>query len=329
MAPGGAPTPTAPVELAARTFTRGDVDRTWRRVSFTSLVRDAGGARQRPRPAPTRPATSTPAPSPTTPSSPGGAGTGEPPAPGPGGTARRRPARVVPARCRTGDLPPRRPRARRPRRPRRRRDGGPAARDARTASRRRCRAPPDGARGLRAAVLTPLGPVGGDARLADLGVGTASTSSASSSRSAAGTPPTARRSPSARSPTGSQTSSDPLVAGYAERLRDPALRGKVRGFLNGSIDLLARLPDGRFLVADYKSNWLGDRATGRSVVDDYHPGCARRGDARPPLRAAGGALPRRHPPLPALARPRVRLRPHVAGGATCSCGDGRTRHAAR
>jgi exodeoxyribonuclease V beta subunit len=64
-------------------------------------------------------------------------------------------------------------------------------------------------------------------------------------------------------------SGDPLLERYAERLRDPALRPPVRGYLNGSIDLLARLPGDRFLVADYKSNWLGDRATRRSVADDY------------------------------------------------------------
>ncbi len=52
---------------------------------------------------------------------------------------------------------------------------------------------------------------------------------------------------------------DPM-AGYATRLEDPALRASVRGFLTGSIDLVMRL-DGvggpRFLIVDYKTNWLG------------------------------------------------------------------------
>ena len=52
---------------------------------------------------------------------------------------------------------------------------------------------------------------------------------------------------------------DPL-AGYAERLGDPALRPSLRGYLTGSIDLVVRLhgPDGvpRFAIADYKTNWL-------------------------------------------------------------------------
>jgi exodeoxyribonuclease V beta subunit len=49
---------------------------------------------------------------------------------------------------------------------------------------------------------------------------------------------------------------DPL-AGYAARLEDPALRSAVRGFLTGSIDLVARLPGPRFAIVDYKTNWLG------------------------------------------------------------------------
>jgi exodeoxyribonuclease V beta subunit len=48
---------------------------------------------------------------------------------------------------------------------------------------------------------------------------------------------------------------DPL-AGYAERLADPALRQDVRGFLAGSLDLVVRLPGARFAVLDYKTNRL-------------------------------------------------------------------------
>jgi exodeoxyribonuclease V beta subunit len=47
---------------------------------------------------------------------------------------------------------------------------------------------------------------------------------------------------------------DPL-APYADRLDDPALRRRVRGYLTGSIDLVARV-GGRFVIADYKTNWL-------------------------------------------------------------------------
>jgi exodeoxyribonuclease V beta subunit len=47
---------------------------------------------------------------------------------------------------------------------------------------------------------------------------------------------------------------DPL-AGYAERLGDPVLRRSVRGYVTGSIDLVARVGE-RFAVVDYKTNWL-------------------------------------------------------------------------
>jgi exodeoxyribonuclease V beta subunit len=53
---------------------------------------------------------------------------------------------------------------------------------------------------------------------------------------------------------------DPLVD-YHERLRDPLLTAEVRGFLTGSIDLVARIGE-RHLVVDYKTNILapiGDR----------------------------------------------------------------------
>ena len=44
---------------------------------------------------------------------------------------------------------------------------------------------------------------------------------------------------------------------YATRLRDPALGGVLRGYLTGSLDLVLRLPGDRFVLADYKTNWLG------------------------------------------------------------------------
>lgn len=47
---------------------------------------------------------------------------------------------------------------------------------------------------------------------------------------------------------------DPL-AGYHVRLRDPVIAAEVRGFLTGSIDLVARVGD-RHVVIDYKSNRL-------------------------------------------------------------------------
>lgn len=66
---------------------------------------------------------------------------------------------------------------------------------------------------------------------------------------------------------------DPLrEAGYPQRLRHPGFTNELRGYLNGSIDLLVRLQghDGepRYFIADYKTNKLG---SGVPTVDDYHP----------------------------------------------------------
>ena len=49
---------------------------------------------------------------------------------------------------------------------------------------------------------------------------------------------------------------DDPVARYAHRLRDPTLQGVLRGYLTGSLDLVFRLPDHRFYLADYKTNRL-------------------------------------------------------------------------
>lgn len=62
---------------------------------------------------------------------------------------------------------------------------------------------------------------------------------------------------------------DPL-AGYAERLSDPALRSTVRGFLTGSIDLVMRLDGPRFAIVDYKTNWLGPFGE-PLTLRHYHP----------------------------------------------------------
>ncbi len=54
---------------------------------------------------------------------------------------------------------------------------------------------------------------------------------------------------------------DPL-APYIDRLTGTALGGQpLRGYLSGSVDAVLRVPDGdshRYLVVDYKTNWLGD-----------------------------------------------------------------------
>jgi exodeoxyribonuclease V beta subunit len=117
--------------------------------------------------------------------------------------------------------------------------------------------------GLRAAIETPLGPVlGGDARLRDLARVDRLDELDFELPLVGGDAPRARLSLDAIAgvlrahlPAG-----DPL-SGYAERLADPGLRPSLRGYLTGSIDLVARVRDpagvARFAVVDYKTNWLG------------------------------------------------------------------------
>lgn len=66
---------------------------------------------------------------------------------------------------------------------------------------------------------------------------------------------------------------DPLAA-YVDRLTDASLgRQPLRGYLSGSLDVVLRVPDGtghRYIVADYKTNWLGE--TDRPLTAaDYTP----------------------------------------------------------
>jgi len=69
--------------------------------------------------------------------------------------------------------------------------------------------------------------------------------------------------------------SDPL-AGYPQLLDDPALASQtLRGYLTGSIDAVLRIRrDGeppRYLVVDYKTNWLGGVDGEALTVGDYAP----------------------------------------------------------
>ena len=67
------------------------------------------------------------------------------------------------------------------------------------------------------------------------------------------------------------------LAAYSDRLGDPLLRNQpLRGFLNGSLDAILRVRDGasaRYVVVDYKTNWLGAAApgSGQLTTADYTP----------------------------------------------------------
>ena len=67
---------------------------------------------------------------------------------------------------------------------------------------------------------------------------------------------------------------DPLAV-YADRLTGDALGGQsLRGYLSGSVDAVLRIPDGnghRYLVVDFKTNWLGDSDRPLTAADYDRP----------------------------------------------------------
>ncbi len=85
---------------------------------------------------------------------------------------------------------------------------------------------------------------------------------------------------------------DPLLP-YARALADPVLGGQpLHGYLTGSVDAVLRVGDGaaaRYLVVDYKTNWLGrfPRADHPLTAYDYRPHALRTamGNSDYPLQA--------------------------------------------
>jgi exodeoxyribonuclease V beta subunit len=63
---------------------------------------------------------------------------------------------------------------------------------------------------------------------------------------------------------------DPL-ASYAHRLTGAALGGQLlKGYLSGSVDAVLRIGD-RYVVVDYKTNWLGDPSEPLTAADYAQP----------------------------------------------------------
>lgn len=63
---------------------------------------------------------------------------------------------------------------------------------------------------------------------------------------------------------------DPVRA-FADALERPALGDQgLRGYLTGSVDVVLRLPGPRYVVVDYKTNWLGDHDR-PLTAHDYRP----------------------------------------------------------
>lgn len=64
---------------------------------------------------------------------------------------------------------------------------------------------------------------------------------------------------------------DDPMASYADRLTGPALGGQpLKGYLSGSVDAVLRIGD-RYVVVDYKTNWLGDPAEPLTAADYARP----------------------------------------------------------
>jgi exodeoxyribonuclease V beta subunit len=160
---------------------------------------------------------------------------------------------------------------------------------------------------LQAAVETPLGPLAGGRALRHFGPADRLNELHFELPLAGGDDPTAEVSVGdvagllhRHLPAG-----DPL-AGYPDRLADPALADTLRGYLSGSLDLVLRIPGGlddadsarppragqspsgaRFAVVDHKTNWLG---AGDEPLSAWH--------YRPAAMAE--AMQRAHYPLQAL-----------------------------
>ncbi|HMJ36511.1 MAG TPA: UvrD-helicase domain-containing protein [Baekduia sp.] len=127
--------------------------------------------------------------------------------------------------------------------------------------------------GLRAAIETPLGPLVADRRLRDLGRGDRLDELAFELPLVGGDAPTGELTLAAiaavlRAHLGA---GDPL-AGYADRLDDPMLKANLRGYLTGTIDVVARIDPAagaaRFAIIDYKTNRLA--AAGEELTAWHH-----------------------------------------------------------
>ena len=119
--------------------------------------------------------------------------------------------------------------------------------------------------GLRAAIDTPLGPSVEEVRLRDIGPGDRVDELGFELPLVGGDASTSTLSVEGISLLlAEHLPADDVLAPYAERLRDPALRRDLRGYLAGSLDLVLRVRTAagvpRFAVVDYKTNRLGAAA---------------------------------------------------------------------
>jgi exodeoxyribonuclease V beta subunit len=68
---------------------------------------------------------------------------------------------------------------------------------------------------------------------------------------------------------------DPIVS-YADRLASPEMSWQaLRGYLTGSLDAVLRLPGPRYVIVDYKTNWLGGDGGEPLSAWHYRPAALR------------------------------------------------------
>jgi exodeoxyribonuclease V beta subunit len=126
--------------------------------------------------------------------------------------------------------------------------------------------------GLRAAIETPLGPLVGDRRLRDLATDQRLDELTFELPLVGGDTPSGELALTAIAQVLRDhiKAGDPL-AGYADRLEDPMLKADLRGYLTGTIDLVARTgPEAGapYAIVDYKTNRLA--AAGEPLTAWHH-----------------------------------------------------------
>ena len=101
-----------------------------------------------------------------------------------------------------------------------------------------------------------------------------------------------------------------LLAAYPDLLEDPTLASQVlRGYLTGSIDAVLRIwreDQPRYLVVDYKTNWLGALDGETLTIGDYTPARMAEAMMTRALPAPGAAVRGGRTPDAALAATRLR-----------------------
>jgi exodeoxyribonuclease V beta subunit len=127
-------------------------------------------------------------------------------------------------------------------------------------------------RGLATALSTPLGPLFDDRPLRSFGRVDRLDELSFDLPLAGGDRPVGAVTMAAIADVFAQVPAGDPLAGYHERLRDPILSTEVRGFLTGSIDLVARVGGtaGRHVVVDYKTNRLAPSTT-PLTAEHYRP----------------------------------------------------------